>query len=289
MIKAYISKNSYLLAEKKKQLYSLFKEKGFEVFYFDSDSFSMEEFIPQIESASLFSRGKKVVFLKDCLGLIKEKDLSAVKKVAAFDVIFFEELRKKIPEKITALFDDIEIIKEIDVRQWAKKFFLNFGREINDEALDYLLANCGEDMWLIDNCARKIILFAGDRKNINLDDVACNVPEKFANDIFSTLSFIFKDKKKGLRFLMKHIRKGDSPLFLLSMIEYQLRTILEYLEAKEKRVFLPKSFKYRNMANLDISLEKAKKLYQELFSLDFQIKMGIIDQQIALEKIFYKI
>ncbi|GBD34110.1 hypothetical protein HRbin34_00429 [bacterium HR34] len=294
MIKVFCSKNSYLLLQKRKKIEKNFSEQGFEIFLIQNDNFDFEKLFLEIENFQLFSSKKKVFLLSDCFDKLKQKELEKLKSKKDVDIIFFEFLSdkrnlNKFKKDFDIYLEFIEDLKDEALLRWAKEKFGFFNVKIKDDVLDFLIEGCDKDMWLIENYIKKIIAFLGDKKEVSFEDVLKNINQKTEVNIFSTINYIFGDKKKGLRFLLNHIKKGDNPLFLLSMIEYQLRTILEFLQAKEGRVFLKKNFKYAEIKNIKIDFQTASKLYNDLMILDFKIKQGLLDPQQALEKLFYKI
>ncbi|HDL74880.1 MAG TPA: hypothetical protein ENH06_00620 [bacterium] len=120
------------------------------------------------------------------------------------------------------------------------------------------------------------------------------VRPKIETDIFKTIDALaVKNKKQALKYLYKHLEKGDSPLYLLTMINFQFRNLV-----------LIKSTQEQNKIGLNLSkelglhpfvvrkslwqaqnftFEELKKIYRKIFEVDYNIKTGRIDHQTAID------
>ncbi len=91
----------------------------------------------------------------------------------------------------------------------------------------------------------------------------------------------------------KHLEKGDSALYLLSMINFQFRNLLIIKdliennkpynvilrEAKLHPYVIKKSYLQTNK----FTFQKLKKIYQKIFEADIQIKTGQLIPETALD------
>lgn len=122
------------------------------------------------------------------------------------------------------------------LKRWAVKEFDNYKAEIEREALDEFLSFVGNNLWLMFNEAKKLINYAGGKK-IKLEDVRLLVRPKIEIDIFRTIdSLARKNRSEALNLIHKHLEKGDAPLYLLSMINFQFRNLLEIKYLAEKNI-----------------------------------------------------
>jgi len=113
-------------------------------------------------------------------------------------------------------------------------------------------------------------------------------------DIFKTIDFIAsKNKKLALKLLHRHLEKGEHPLYLLSMIIFQFRNLLEIRDLLEKGTPYWLLFRKSNLNNYIIkksyqlakkfSLSELKRIYRKIFEIDFNIKTGKLESETALD------
>ena len=132
---------------------------------------------------------------------------------------------------------------------------------------------------------------------IEREDVELLVKSKIEIDIFKTIDAIAaKNKKRALKLLKAHLEKGDSPLYLLSMINFQFRNLLIIKDLIEKNLS-PYSFTnlHPYVIKKSISLlgkfsfSELKKIYQKIFEVDLDIKTGKIEPEMALDLLITEI
>ena len=102
-----------------------------------------------------------------------------------------------------------------------------------------------------------------------------------------------QDKKRALDLLHSHLEKGDSPLYLFSMIKFQISNLLVIKDLIEKQTPFPSILSQSNLhpfvvkksyrLSQKFSLEQLKKIYRKIFKLDLKIKTGKIDPALALD------
>jgi DNA polymerase-3 subunit delta len=161
------------------------------------------------------------------------------------------------------------------------------------DALNKLAEFVGNDLWQMENEIKKLISFKGG-KIIKKEDVEILVKSRIETDIFETIdSLALKNKRKALELIHKHLEKGDSPLYLLSMINFQFRNLLIIKDLIEKgRPYYtfqkitqlhPFVIKKSYSQSQRFSLQELKKIYQKIFQVDLNIKTGKLDPQTALD------
>jgi len=137
-------------------------------------------------------------------------------------------------------------------------------------------------------------------KTVRTEDIKLLVRSKIETDIFKTIDAIAdKNKKQALNLLHKHLEKGDSPLYLLSMINYQFRNLLAVKDLIEKQIpyniilkrsglhpFVVKKSYYQSQK---FTFQELKKIYQKIFKKDLDIKTGRIQPEIALDLLIAEI
>jgi DNA polymerase-3 subunit delta len=145
----------------------------------------------------------------------------------------------------------------------------------------------------MNNEIKKLVSFKSKRR-IEAEDVELLVKPKIEADIFKTIDAIAqKNKKQALFLIHKHLEKGDSPLYLLSMINFQFRNLLMIKDLIEKNrpyyailkttklhpFVVKKSWQLANK----FTFQELKKIYQKIFQADLSIKTGKIEPKITLE------
>jgi len=152
---------------------------------------------------------------------------------------------------------------------------------------------------LAENEIRKLVSFSKAR-TVRTEDVKLLIRSKIETDIFKTVDAIAdKNKRKALKLLHKHLEKGDSPLYLLSMINYQFRNILIVKDFIEKHKtyntilkrsgFHPFVVKKAYFQSQKFSFKDLKKIYRKIFQVDLQIKTGRIEPETALDLLIAEI
>lgn len=185
------------------------------------------------------------------------------------------------------------------LKTWIKKEFNRYETEIDSGVLEKLIEYIGNDLWRMSNEIKKLASFKNNKK-VRAEDVELLVRSKIETDIFKTIDAIAeKNKKQALKLLHKHLEKGDSPLYLLSMINYQFRNLLivkDFIEKhKPYNVILKKSglhpfvVKKTYYQSQKFTFQELKKIYQKIFKVDLDIKTGRIQPEIALDLLITEI
>lgn len=265
------------------------------------------DFKDRMRQASMFQENKLIVisnsfsnanfkemFLEQGKDFIKSKDI----------IIFCEEET----DKRSALFkflkknvksQEFELLEGQKLKNWITKEFEKYKKKINYLALDKLADYAGNDLWRLSNEIKKLACFK-QGKEIAVEDVCLLVKSRIETDIFKSIDAIGqKDKKQALNLLHKHLEKGDSPLYLLSMINYQFRNLLiikdliernkPYYSLAKKTGLHPFVVKKSYYQCQQFSLLELKKIYQKIFQADLDIKTGKIEPEAALELLITEI
>jgi len=244
---------------------SMFKEEKLVVVF---DVFSNSKLKEELlEKGKVFADSDNVLILVESNNILKkEKLLSFIEK--AGEVQEFEPL------------------KGAELNAWVKKEVKELNGEINEKGLEKLIEYVGGDLWQMENELKKLVNYS---KKISEKEVESMVKPKYETNIFDTIDAIaIKDKKKAIRLLKEHAEKGDSVFFLLAMIASQIRNIISVKSGSGKGmhpfVLRKATFQARNF-----SLEDLKRIYQKIVDLDFEMKVGKIEQDMALDVLISEI
>ncbi len=304
--------------------YKKIHKTGLNLKYYDFQKDSFENFRDQIQQTSMFKEKKLAIlknvfsnqdfkekFLKNSKNFLKLKTRAAVKgekkdlSSSSDTILFYEE--NKISEKdkffnflkTKAKTQNFELLTGEKLKNWLRPEFFKLKTEINPEALNKLIEFAGNDLWSLTNEIKKLVSFKSGKK-IEIKDIELLVKPKIETDIFKTIDALaLKNKKIALEFIHKHLEKGDSPLYLLSMINFQFRNLLIVKDLTEKNL---SPFAISRIAGLHpyvvkktyfqaqkFTFEELKKIYQKIFEVDLAIKTGKLEPETALDLLIAEI
>ncbi|MBI2113323.1 MAG: DNA polymerase III subunit delta [Candidatus Wildermuthbacteria bacterium] len=174
------------------------------------------------------------------------------------------------------------------LKRWAQGEFTKRKTAIQSQALELLLQSTGNDLWLLSNEISKLCLYA-EGNAVSKADVQALVWGTVQSDIFLTIDAVASaQKKQALGLLSKHIAQGEAPVYLLSMIAYQFRTLLEIKDCAERKVSLsslalhPFVVKKGHAQAMRFSLEQLKHIYRKIAQTDREMKTGAIAPEIGV-------
>lgn len=271
---------------------------------FDGESLDFQDIKNEVQTTPMFKE-KKLLILDDVFsnGEFKEEFLQNSDRFVDSDstVVFYaggetpssDPLFKFLKKQ--AKTQEFQVLGGQKLRGWLKKEFNKYQVEAESLAMDKLLEFVGNDLWQLSNEVKKLAAFKKGKK-IQTKDVELLVKPKIETDIFKTIDAIASKRKKlALDLLHKHLEKGDSPLYLLSMINFQFRNILAIKDLIEKGKPLslsgphPYVVKKSCQQARDFSLSELKKIYRKIFEVDHNIKTGKLEPQIALDLLIAEI
>ncbi len=297
--------DSYRSQEKVNEIIERYKEShksGLNLKYLNAKETDFQDFENIFKVTSMFEETKLVVlqntflnqkfqedFLDKVDGLVKSKDVTLVheKDPVSDKNKLFKALENK------AKTQEFGFLGGVKLTSWVKRGFDDHQAKIAPDAIEELVNYVGNDLWQMDNEIKKLVNFKKG-KMIEVEDVYNLVRPKIEVDIFKTIDALAeKNKKRALKLLHNHLDKGDSPLYLLSMINFQFRNLLVVKELvdsyKPYDVILKKTGLHPFVVRKSISqagkfaLEELKKIYRNIFQVDLDIKTGRIKPEVALD------
>jgi DNA polymerase-3 subunit delta len=276
--------------------YKKIHKNGLSLIFLDLEEKNYKDFIENFQSLAMFKE-KKLIVLKNASKNFdfKESFRKEIKKFAnSKEIILFyeeEDLKDNFFEKIkkNSKWQNFQILEGEKLKLWVKKEIKRFGAEIEENALKRLIEFVDSDLWRMENEIKKLVSFSQEKK-IKLKDIETLVSPEIETDIFKTIDAIGqKNKVLALKLVHKHLEKGDSPLYLLSMINYQLKNIILVKDLIERRRPLIEAGLYPFLLQKTIyqarkfSFQEIKKIYQKIFEMDLKIKSGQINPELALD------
>lgn len=303
--------------------YKKIHKSGLNLRYFDLKTADYQSFKEEIQSASMF-REKKLVVLKNAINNenFKTNFLKYPKKfvVSKNIILFYEEGEISEKDKLFKFLEkygksqEFKLLEGQKLKIWAKNEFDNWGVKINSLALEKLVNFVGNNLWQLSNEIKKLIAYKNKpvfaktptgKQKIEEKDVELLVRPKIETDVFKTIDAIAaKNKKTALKLIHQHLEKGDSPLYLLSMVNFQFRNLLiiksrdqssndiqtmGIIKMAQELKLHPFVIKKSLWQARKFSFEELKKIYQKIFQIDLNIKTGRLDPQIALDLLIAEI
>lgn len=188
---------------------------------------------------------------------------------------------------------DFKALQGQTLERWAADEFGKYRTGIEADALSLLLNSGPSDLWLLENEIKKLVAFRKGQK-VKLQDVVLLCRRQTEGEIFKTLDALTSEnKKKAAELLHRQVQWGDSPLYILSMVGYQLRNMLAVKDLLDKGRTQPAVIKETGLhpyvAQKTInqvgrfSLADLKKIYQGLLRVDVDLKTGKLVPEIALD------
>lgn len=264
---------------------------GLNLRFFEGKNLSYEDFEGEFQQTPMFKEKKMLVFKNAFQNQeLKDAFLEHGKRfVDSRDIIVFQEGSGISPKDAFLKFliknakaQEFRYLEGVKLKNWAKKEFEKYKSEIQPEALWQIINYLGNDLWRLSNEIKKMAAFKKNRV-IELEDINLLVKPEIETDIFITIEALaLGNKKKALHLVHEHLEKGDNPLYLLSMINFQFRNLLMIKEAGKipghpyfvrKTALLAETF----------TREELRRVYRKIFETDLKIKTGRLDPQLALD------
>jgi DNA polymerase-3 subunit delta len=206
-----------------------------------------------------------------------------------------QELAKEPFKTIASLGDVItaDRLPQAKVKDIVRKKLEREAGGIEEDALELLTRMCGYNLMILKQESEKLVAYAEGRR-IGVEDVrkVCFPWEDYA--IFELIdSFFSRDLEKTLRVLRDSYRKGISPLQILGMLStyisrlyivHNLLSLGDPLDRALDKVGVKHSFaklKFKEYLE-NTPEERAKKLLEDLFRLDYAVKVLFEEPQKAL-------
>ncbi|MCX6791401.1 MAG: hypothetical protein NTV62_04430, partial [Candidatus Gribaldobacteria bacterium] len=327
---------SYRLQEKIKEIKKRFSEvnqhntKWDQV---DALSVSFSDFWDLLAQRSIFVT-KKLIVLENLLKSLdfSEQFLKKIKEiVASQNVIVITDRREKIkkdknqvkadqkkkkeanviPGKLLKVLlaqgqpQEFEKLEGVKLKNWIIREFAKYNKKVGVLALNKLITLAGRDTWKLSLEINKLANYQAGVE-ILLKDVGLLVKGQVLPEIFKTLDVIAKrDTKGALNLIEDHLQEGEEPIYLLSMLAFQFRSLLLLKASLEEdrlnNVYspLPQVAKklgihpYTAQKSLLLvnrfSLPELKNIYQRIFEIEVAVKTGQVSATESLRLLISQI
>ena len=275
-----------------------FDPRGHSVVVLHGDELKIEDFRKSVFSQGLLSTKRFVVvkniitekrtadFYEDLAENLKNKKLT--KDVI---LVFWEGsdlAGKKRGNKLYSVLsrtDKVEEYKPLEagkLNNWVIQEVKNQKGKISKQAVDYLAANLGPDLWVQKSELDKLTALRNG-KLIRLEDVEMFVSLAMNDNIFHFADALSnKNTKQAAKLLDDQLSLGANEFYLLTMLARQFKILLQVKEgldqgfsspALQRELKLHPFVIKKSLAQArKFTIEELKKIYQRLLEIDIKLK-----------------
>ena len=181
------------------------------------------------------------------------------------------------------------------LNQWIKNRAEAKRSSITPPAIQAIAEMVGGDLWTIDRELEKLSLYAAGR-DITDADVREMVPHAQEANIFAAVDAIVEGQPgPALRRLMQLMQDGHEPLYVIAMIERQLRLLALAKDLTENHGVTQPELGKRMGTNSDfvvrktlgqarrMTLQNISRKYQRVLESDLAIKQGRLEPAVSLQ------
>ena len=274
--------------------------------YFDCAHTELQDVKNALESISMFEQKKLLIFQNVFANSALEEFLFERRKQLGESVhhiiVLFEAARLAARQaenktknsskffswlKKNAKQQEFLLLSPAKLKLWISQEFERYNLKAAPQAQEALARAAGGDLWRLSNEIKKIAAWKRSTQTTSIreSDVALLVNSQEEADVFAMVEAAAqKDRKRALNLLYRHLQKGDSPSYLSSMLQYQFRTLLQIRDMAERKLSYgamlqktklhPYVLKKGMQIARNFSLSELKSIYEKLFILEKQLKMG---------------
>jgi len=181
-----------------------------------------------------------------------------------------------------------------ELNRWIEERVKKKGGQIKPAAVEELAAFVGSDLRLLDQEVEKLVVYVNWAHPIGEDDVRLLVSRVQEANIFEMVDALGqRDGQQAARLLHQLLDGGEHPLALLGMIVRQFRIMIQVKELNEQgltqqdiaaRLRLhPFVVKKAMRQAMNFPMEQLEAIYRQLLETDVAIKMGQMDEVLALD------
>jgi DNA polymerase III subunit delta len=175
-----------------------------------------------------------------------------------------------------------ELLRGAQLKNWVKKYITENKGIIENQAIDKLIERVGGDLWRMYNEINKLL---SHNQKIGVADIELLIKPEIDLNVFEIIDAIgTKNKNKALKLMGDYFEKGEDEIRLLGMFVYQFRNLIKVKSAPTENLGLhPFVLRKTGEQARNFSFEELKKIYYQLLTIDFNIKLGKVNAVTALE------
>lgn len=229
------------------------EEMDFNFSSYDLEETPVETALEEAETFP-FMGEKKLVILNNPVFLTAERSKDKIehniKKLeeyianpAPYTILVFSAPYEKLDErkKITKLLKknaevmEANKLSDKELKSWLRSRAAASGAQIDEEALDHLLAIAGTDLMMLASEMDKLALYVSDAQPITVDIVDQLTARSLEQDIFSLVDKVVTGQaEKAFRIYYDLLKLNEEPIKILAVIANQFRLIYQTKELARK-------------------------------------------------------
>jgi len=305
MILFFYGPNDYLISRKVRELKDKYLQKAggdLNLVTLNGSSLKSEDFSRQIMAMPLLSTSRLIIvegILKNKDKKLQEEVKNLIPKVSSSTILLFIEIGS--PDRRLGLFkalnkpkvaQEFKMIEPYRLSQFIKGEVKDRRAVIDDDAAELIGEFVGDNLWRLSSEIEKLISFANGQ--IRRSDVEELVEQNVTTNIFSLIDDLsHSNKASALKHLSALLKSGEPPLRILSLINYQYRTITQVKEALEKSDNQFAIVKITSLSPFQVSksislarkftFQRLSEIYSEIARVDEEIKTGKIEDSEGLK------
>ncbi|MBX4211664.1 MAG: DNA polymerase III subunit delta [Candidatus Yanofskybacteria bacterium] len=320
MILFYYGPDIHRVRQKTTDTIHRYREKyapGFNLFVFDFNQENHEATFEQaLKNTSFFPETKLLVIKhathsasvpSQLLEVIKNNKVPESKDIVVLfhEEVEEEELQKHHKEFFSYLKREASqsvfypLLENQNLVQWVKKACTDRDASIDPTAAKKLIQLTGNDTLLLEQEIIKLVNYT-EGKPISEKDVEQLVSAKITLNIFDFIDALAtRSRERAFVLLHQELEDGRDAHYLLAMITYQFRTLLNVKDLLDRGETMPSIIKKAGLAPFVArkAIQQAQKfdsttlkfIYQTLLTLDTQAKDGKGELSFALSKLVLQV
>jgi len=230
-----------------------------------------------------FISDKKMVVIKNIHKLLESQDellkkyiekphLSTCLVLVGGDKLPKREVFRKIEKLYPAV--NFYTLSGAQMHSWILEYIKTFNKIISTAAADEILKITGNTLWDIKNEIDKLILYAGDKTEIEMNDVECCCGHFRENTVFELMpAMAEKQTENVIKILANLSNSGEEEYMILAQVADRYRKYLRFNELIESGV-----------ASGEAAMRSGVKFYQDNFIAEAR-KFNIPEIKLSLIKI----
>ena len=279
----------------KLHLAKITKEKGKDIKIINEDEItSLNDLLYLTESIDIFG-SSPVIFAKR---IFNSKDISTyfaenIELLKNLDLIVWHDKeldgKTKLSKTLSLhkLIKNFEIPKLGELKLWLKEFSKKIGITLTEDVLLFILENVSTDKWILEKELKKLALIEITKPTIDQVKEIFGLTVK--GDVWKFLGYVGnRDRTKAIKELEKLSAYEDNSQLIISLLQREFRIIAQLLMAKNETAKLnslgiaPFIIKKSQSKAKNFTIKEIGDYVGRLFSLDYAIKTGEIDDKIGL-------
>jgi DNA polymerase-3 subunit delta len=295
--------DTYRLKQKLKEIVAYYQKvhrSGLNLKFYDAVAVDFQDFKDAFQQTPMFQEKKLIVvenvFSNRPFKEQLEKEKERLKELQDVIIIVYQEGEIKENDKLAEFlkrgkFQRFDLMDNRALKSWLREEFAKRNADTENGVIEKLIEFVGNDLWRMSNEVEKLTNYKKSKgRRILIKDVELLVKPKIELNIFQAIEALArKEKNKALELMEKHLSAGESPIYLLSMINYQFRNLLLLgsKSQKQRRVTYTEMMKLSKELGMPLfavkkslalmrsfSFEELRKVYQKIFQTDLDIKTG---------------